>query len=90
MKQKHPPETSAAVDVLVPDAQVAHELGDCSKMQIWRLSNDPDVGFPTLVKVRRANFRWRSEVEAFKKRLTAQALAARHTQQQKRAARENA
>ncbi len=65
-------------DVLVPDAQVARELGGCSKMMLWRLSNDPAAGFPVAVKIKRANHRWRSELEAYKRRLTAQALAARN------------
>jgi len=88
MKRNPAPSIGAPVepDELVPDTIVARELGGASKMQMWRFTNDVSLGFPVLVKVGRKNHRWRSEVEAFKARLTAKALAERNKQQQKRAA----
>ena len=56
-------------DELVPDPQVARELGNRTLMTIWRYSRDPDLGFPPVVKLRGRNYRWRSQLEVFKGRL---------------------
>jgi hypothetical protein len=62
-------------DELVPDPQVARELGNRSLMTIWRYSRDPELGFAAVVRGR--NYRWRSQLEAFKRWLAEAGRAAR-------------
>jgi hypothetical protein len=61
-------------DTLVPDPEVWKEFGVTS-MTLHRWTNDPDLGFPPAIKIRRRNFRSRRLLEAFKRRLIARALA---------------
>ena len=62
-------------DTLVPDPEVWKEFGVTS-MTLYRWTNDPDLGFPPVIKVRQRNYRSRRALEAFKQRLIARALAA--------------
>ena len=63
-------------DQLVPDPEVWKEFGVTS-MTLYRWTNDRDLGFPPVIKIRQRNFRSRRALEAFKQRLIARALAAR-------------
>src|SRR5262249_22810214 len=68
--EKSDPESAddGAPDTLVPDAQVCAELGGISLMTLNRRDNyDPD--FPPKVSVAGRNYRFRSALEAYKKRL---------------------
>jgi hypothetical protein len=60
-------------DELVPDPQVWKEFGVTS-MTLYRWTNDPDLGFPPAIKIRKRNFRSRRALEAFKRRMVARAL----------------
>jgi len=60
-------------DVLVPDPEVWKEFGVTS-MTLYRWTNDPDLGFPPVIKIRKRNFRSRQALETFKQRLIARAL----------------
>ena len=62
-------------DQLVPDPEVWKEFGVTS-MTLYRWTNDRDLGFPPVIKVRQRNYRSRRALEAFKQRLIARALAA--------------
>jgi len=62
-------------DQLVPDPEVWKEFGVTS-MTLYRWTNDRDLGFPPVIKIRQRNFRSRRALEAFKQRLIARALAA--------------
>ena len=62
-------------DTLVPDPEVWKEFGVTS-MTLYRWTNDRDLGFPPVIKIRKRNFRSRRALEAFKQRLIARALAA--------------
>jgi len=62
-------------DTLVPDPEVWKEFGVTS-MTLYRWTNDRDLGFPPVIKIRQRNFRSRRALEAFKQRLIARALAA--------------
>jgi hypothetical protein len=59
-------------DELVPDADVRRELGNISVMSLWRLTQQPEANFPKLIKLGSRNYRARSELERFKKRLIEQ------------------
>jgi hypothetical protein len=54
---------------LVPDRQVAKELGCVTLVTIWRWTRRPELGFPRAVKINRRNYRRRSDLEAFKQRV---------------------
>ena len=62
-------------DTLVPDPEVWKEFGVTS-MTLYRWTNDPDLGFPPVIKIKKRNYRSRRLLEAFKRRLIARALAA--------------
>jgi hypothetical protein len=64
-------------DSLVPDAQVAKELG-ISVMGLWRRSNDPDEDFPAPIKIRSRNFRSRRALEQYKARKLREAMRTHH------------
>jgi hypothetical protein len=53
---------------LVPDPVIARQLG-VTLMTIWRWSHDPQMGFPTRVKVGKRNYRGASELMAWRDRL---------------------
>jgi hypothetical protein len=75
-----PDASDGAHDVLVPDDQVARELGNCSKMKIWRMDHDPatiELGWPARVELNRRNFRSRRQLEIFKSNLLKRALTDR-------------
>ena len=59
----------------MPDPEVWKEFGVTS-MTLYRWTNDRDLGFPPVIKIRQRNFRSRRALEAFKQRLIARALAA--------------
>lgn len=63
-------------DQFVPDRIVANEF-NVTLMTLWRWSRDPNLGFPPAIKIRRKNFRSRTEIEAFKERLLMGALRQR-------------
>ena len=67
----------SSVDTLVPDPQVARELGGVSLMTIWRWSQDPRMDFPPAIKLGNRNYRSRKAVEELKARLIADAVRAR-------------
>lgn len=60
-------------DGLVPDPVVQREFG-VTAMTIWRWTNDPDLGFPPAMKIRKRNFRSRKLLDEFKQRLMVQAI----------------
>ena len=64
---------------LVPDKRVREEFQICA-MTLYRWDRDPDLGFPPPVLIRKRKFRARSEIEAFKQRMLALALADRGRQ----------
>jgi predicted DNA-binding transcriptional regulator AlpA len=64
-------------DSLLPDAQVAKELG-ITVMSLWRRTNDPDEDFPAPIKIRNRNFRSRKQLEAYKKRKLRKAMRTHH------------
>jgi hypothetical protein len=67
-------------DVLVPDSQVAVELGGVSRMTIFRWDRDPaktGQGFPPRIMLNGRGYRSRQELEKFKANLMRKALAAR-------------
>jgi hypothetical protein len=71
--EKSDPESAEQPDTLVPDAQVCRELGGISLMTLNRRDNyDPD--FPARVKVNGRNYRFRSALEAYKRKLLAVAV----------------
>ena len=63
-------------DHLVPDPQVWVEFG-VSAMTGWRWTNDPEMGFPPLIKIRTRNYRSRGELDRFKERMVQEYLLAR-------------
>jgi hypothetical protein len=65
--------TQTQHDTLVPDPIVRREFG-VTAMTIHRWTNDPELGFPPIIKVRKRNFRSRRALEEFKKGLIARAL----------------
>lgn len=56
-------------DELVADSQVAKELGNVSKVSLWRWTLDEKLDFPPPIKINGRNYRRRSDLEAFKQRL---------------------
>lgn len=64
-------------DDLVPDEQVRREFGNISTMTLWRWDNDPALGFPPPVMIRKRKFRSRRLLEEFKQRMVETAIAAR-------------
>jgi hypothetical protein len=69
-------EDSSEPDEFVPDPQVAREF-NITLMTLWRWTNDPDLGFPAQVVIRKRNFRSRRQLETFKALLLRRAIAAR-------------
>jgi hypothetical protein len=65
------------VDTLVPDPQVAAELGGLTRMALHRWTHDPTLDFPPAIKIRGRNFRSRRLLEAFKERVLRKAMATR-------------
>jgi hypothetical protein len=63
-------------DELVPDPQVWREFG-ITPMTGWRWTQDPELGFPPAIKIRTRCFRSRRQLEAFKARMLAAAIATR-------------
>jgi hypothetical protein len=63
-------------DEFVPDPTVCREFG-ITAMTLWRWSNDPELGFPPRVEIRKRNFRSRRALEAFKNRLMRSAISQR-------------
>jgi hypothetical protein len=55
------------LDQLIPDPQVWKEFG-VSSMTGHRWTNDPDLDFPPIVKIRDRNYRSRKALEEFKRR----------------------
>jgi len=55
-------------DELVPDPVVQEELG-IGRMALWRWSQDPNLNFPPLIKIRTRNYRSRKALEEFKRRM---------------------
>jgi hypothetical protein len=67
-------------DVLVPDSQVAVELGGVSRMTVFRWDHDPAMaalGFPARVMMNGRGYRFRRALEKFKQNLMRKGLAAR-------------
>jgi hypothetical protein len=56
----------ATLNDLVPDAEVAREFGVHLKT-IGRWDRDPDLGFPAAIKIRHRKYRYRRELEEFKR-----------------------
>jgi hypothetical protein len=63
-------------DELVPDPQVAREF-NITSMTLWRWTNDPKLGFPAQISIRKRNFRSRRQLETFKSLMLRRAIAAR-------------
>jgi hypothetical protein len=74
MSAKNKPE-SEEPDTLVADAQVRAELGGMSLMTLNRRDNY-DADFPPKVTVAGRNYRFRSQLEAYKARLLRAAVRA--------------
>jgi len=55
-------------DSLVPDKVVMEELG-VGRMTLHRWTNDPQLQFPPIVKIRERNYRSRRLFETFKRRM---------------------
>jgi hypothetical protein len=69
-------------DELVPDSEVSRELGDLSKMTLYRWDRDPEMaelGWPPRIEVRKRNYRFRKQLEKFKKALLRRAIEQRRT-----------
>jgi hypothetical protein len=67
-------------DVLVPDSQVAVELGGVSRMTVFRWDRDSAMtalGFPARVMLNGRGYRSRQQLEKFKQNLMRKATAAR-------------
>jgi hypothetical protein len=70
---------SSPVDQLVPDPQVAEEFG-IALVTIWRWDRSPvqiALGWPPRIKIRRRNYRNRTQLEQFKANVLRHALAER-------------
>ena len=63
-------------DYLVPDRQVAREVGT-SNMGLWRWTRDESLDFPPVITIRGRNFRSRRQLEAWKRRQLDRAIEAR-------------
>jgi hypothetical protein len=64
----------ADADEFVPDPVVWREFR-VSPMTGWRWSRDPTLNFPPAIQIRGRNFRSRRQLEDFKQRMVAQAVA---------------
>jgi predicted DNA-binding transcriptional regulator AlpA len=73
VKIKAQSDANGEPDTLVPDAQVCRELGGISLMTLYRRTNY-EVNFPAQVKINGRNFRFRSQVEAYKRQLLHDAM----------------
>jgi predicted DNA-binding transcriptional regulator AlpA len=73
---QQPIQPTADPDYLVPDRQVAKEMG-ISLMGIWRWTRDPDLKFPPAVQIRGRNFRSRRMLEAWKRQMIGRAIGTR-------------
>jgi hypothetical protein len=49
---------------LLPEAQVA-ERYSVTTVTLWRWDNDPDLGFPKPIRIRKRKYRDESELDAF-------------------------
>jgi hypothetical protein len=74
-------------DQLVPDPQVRKEFGVTS-MTLWRWDHDPTLNFPPATKIRGKNYRFRRQLERFKREGLARTIAERESapSKQRRAA----
>jgi hypothetical protein len=61
-------------DMLVPDPQVWPEFGVTS-MTGHRFDNRPELGFPPPIRIGKRKYRSRKALEAYKRRLIAEAVA---------------
>ena len=61
---------------LVPDPEVARDFR-VTLVTLWRWDRDPKLGFPPAVKIRTRKYRVRKELEEFKERMMALAIAER-------------
>jgi len=71
------------IDHLVPDPKIAGEF-NTSLMTMWRWDHDPRkaaLGWPPKIKIGDRNYRSRTQIEAFKKKLLKMAADARAAQQ---------
>lgn len=64
-----------AQDALVPDSKLVNELGITAET-LWRWDQDPAMHMPPKTKIRGKNYRSRTEIEAFKKRMLSKARTA--------------
>ncbi len=55
-------------DELVLDPRVAKELG-VGLITLWRWTKNSRLGFPPAIKINGRNYRRRSDLEAFKRRM---------------------
>jgi hypothetical protein len=63
-------------DELIPDPTVWREFG-ISSMTGWRWTRDKTLDFPPPIKIRNRCFRSRRQLEEFKRRMVATAVAGR-------------
>lgn len=63
-------QVTSSYEQLVPDSQAAMELGGVSAVTMWRWTKNETLGFPKQIKINGRNYRKRSELEAFKQRMT--------------------
>jgi hypothetical protein len=68
---------SAAAGDLVPDAQFRQEVGDPSKMTVWRRDhgNKTPPNWPARIEINKRFFRARSDIERYKSSLLSEASA---------------
>ena len=64
----------ARPDEFVPDPQVWREFGITS-MSGYRFDRRPELGFPPPIRIGKRKYRSRKQIEAYKQRLIAAALA---------------
>jgi hypothetical protein len=62
------------VGELVPDPQVRREF-HITSMTLWRWDHDPELKFPTPIRIRGRKFRHRKALEDFKRQLVRNAIA---------------
>jgi predicted DNA-binding transcriptional regulator AlpA len=68
--------TTETCDELVPDPEVCREFS-ISAMTLWRWDRDAALKFPPPVRIRKRKYRRRHEIEAFKRRMLAEAVTHR-------------
>jgi hypothetical protein len=68
----------AGPDTLVPDPQVCQEFGGITLKCLYDWTRDPALDFPAPIKVKNRNYRSRKALEAFKERMTQQAIRNRN------------